>query len=611
MASPQEAGFSAEDIVREALRLKKAGFNDDEIAVELGGVTPPTPAPPVPPAPPETFIGDEEFQGPTPGDQLPLIDRMFNTNTAARAYNPNVTAMPLPPRQPTPLPQQGPTGAPRGVLPRGGQIGQGAQPPSPEEGMPLSDTLVRAGQNFGPSLVKEAKNMAQPFLHPVETAKALGNLGMGLIELAIPGEQGSEKYAEAVGKHYTDKYGGVEQIKKAIAEDPVSVLADVSVILTGGGTLAARAPGTLGQIGKTVATVGDAANPVNIAAGAAKLTAKPVGKLSRELIGNFGTHTGGESLRQAYRAGKDGGSRQATFKANLAGRVPNTDVVSQTADALARMRKDRSDAYEANMVNVRGSNQTISMDTIDRVVDATEAVGKFKGVTVKKSAAEAFEKIRAQVDEWRALDSSQYHTPAGLDALKQAVYDIGDSYPWGTASKKVVMDVYHKIRSEIAKAAPDYDKAMKGYSEASDMIDDISRTLSIQGPKTNVDTALRKLASVMRNNVNTNYGRRVDLVDALSPYGGADIMPALAGQVLNKYTPRGLGSATTGPAAAYLAYTDPVVGLPALAAQSPRLMGEAANMAGRGARAWDRAGPTVARASLLSNLIGRHSQESR
>ena len=80
---------------------------------------------------------------------------------------------------------------------------------------------------------------------------------------------------------------------------------------------------------------------------------------------------------------------------------------------------------------------------------------------------------------------------------------------------------------------------MKDYSQGMDTISEIKRSLSL-GEKASVDTGMRKLQSLMRNNVSTNYGNRLDLARALEAQGGQEIMPALAGQSLSSVAPRGL-----------------------------------------------------------------------
>jgi hypothetical protein len=114
---------------------------------------------------------------------------------------------------------------------------------------------------------------------------------------------------------------------------------------------------------------------------------------------------------------------------------------------------------------------------------------------------------------------------------------------------------------------------MKAYQEASELTKEIERALSL-GQKAAADTSMRKLQSLMRNNVNTNYGNRLDLAKQLEAAGGNEIMPAIAGQALNSFTPRGLqGVAATGLGGFGIANPATLAALPLT---SPRLMGEAA-----------------------------------
>ena len=100
------------------------------------------------------------------------------------------------------------------------------------------------------------------------------------------------------------------------------------------------------------------------------------------------------------------------------------------------------------------------------------------------------------------------------------------------------------------------------------------------------DTALRKLQSVMRNNVNANFGSRLKLVEKLEEAGDYFLLPRIAGQSLSSPTPRGLQAVTaTGTGAAGLT-TNPAT-LAALPAFSPRLMGELSRQVGRGRGAID------------------------
>jgi hypothetical protein len=171
-----------------------------------------------------------------------------------------------------------------------------------------------------------------------------------------------------------------------------------------------------------------------------------------------------------------------------------------------------------------------------------------------------------------------------LDALKRQIGGIQESIPFEEkTARKVAGEVYNSIKSEISKQAPDYADTMKGYSQASEQIAEIEKALSL-GNKASADTAMRKLQSLTRNNVNTNYGNRLDMAKALEQQGGQEIMPALAGQSLSSIAPRGLGGAVAGATGVGAAATLNPALLAALAMQSPRLMGEAALKTGQGAR---------------------------
>jgi hypothetical protein len=140
--------------------------------------------------------------------------------------------------------------------------------------------------------------------------------------------------------------------------------------------------------------------------------------------------------------------------------------------------------------------------------------------------------------------------------------------------------VYRAIWKQIADQAPDYAKTMKGYETASNLIEEIRKTLSLN-PKANVDTTVRKLQSVMRNNATANWGKRFDLVKTLDAAGGANLPEKLAGQALNTVVPRGLGRAVGGATFA-AGFYNPAIWA-ALPFQSPRLMGEAAYYGGKAA----------------------------
>ena len=97
--------------------------------------------------------------------------------------------------------------------------------------------LSRAKQNFVPSSKQLVKDTIEMITNPVQTAKSLYELGSGIVQLAIPGEQGNEDTARAVGQHFADRYGSIEKAKETFATDPAAFALDALGVITGGAAL--------------------------------------------------------------------------------------------------------------------------------------------------------------------------------------------------------------------------------------------------------------------------------------------------------------------------------------------------------------------------------------
>lgn len=309
-----------------------------------------------------------------------------------------------------------------------------------------------------------------------------------------------------------------------------------------------------------------------------------LGKGIANLIGGIETHTGGESLSQATRAGFKGGDTQKSFIDNLREKVAKTDVLNAVKQNIAEMGKAKSAEYKSGMKEVSKDKTILSFDGIDNALQNMSDAVSFKGQVKNKNAAVIGNEIVEEIGKWKNLDPEVFHTPEGLDALKQRIGGIVESIPYEEKTARMVgNNVYNAIKNEITKQAPVYADTMKGYHDASDQIKEIEKAFS-QGDKSSADTGMRKLQSLMRNNVNTNYGNRLELAKKMEQAGGTEIMPALAGQALSSWTPRGMGNVIASATGAGGLVTMNPLAIPALAIQSPRLMGETALKIGQAAR---------------------------
>lgn len=299
--------------------------------------------------------------------------------------------------------------------------------------------------------------------------------------------------------------------------------------------------------------------------------------LVRGVIGET-TGAGGQSIAEAYKAGLSGGDASQAFTGAMRGGSDNWgNVVTDAKAALGNLRTQRGKDYRAGMIDISNDATVLDFKPIDDALASSVKV--FKGQNISTKTGEVREEIGDAVAKWRALDPAEYHTPEGMDALKQQIGEIKDSLPYGSPSRSYADGVYNSIRGTIAKQAPVYDKTMKAYSDASDEIAAIEKELSL-GKKVNPNTALRKLQSVMRDNANTSWGRRASMADRLAEAGAPNLMPSLAGQALSAPIPRGLAKYADAGLIGLATISGNPMSLAALPFASPRLMGEAAHGAG-------------------------------
>jgi len=325
------------------------------------------------------------------------------------------------------------------------------------------------------------------------------------------------------------------------------------------------------------------ADPEKTAEGAAIGAAIPAGVKIAGLLGDgvnllarhslgAATGVGSEAISGAVNAGKAGNT---SFLDNMRGNVPFTDVIDKAKSALSTMRASRAEQYRNGMVDISNDKTVLDFSPINKAMANLQSLGSYKGVPINSKSANTVSELQDVVNNWSKLDPKEYHTPEGIDALKKAIGDIKDSQQFGTPGYKAANDLYAAVREQISNQAPTYNKVMKEYAEASETLKEAERSL-IGGNKASADTSMRKLQSLMRNNVNTNYGNRLDLAKQLQEQGGQSILPDIAGQAMTSWTPRGISGAIQNfsiPALA-VALHNPAV-LAAAPFTSPRLMGEA------------------------------------
>lgn len=464
------------------------------------------------------------------------------------------------------------------------KILQPQQTQQPQAPLTAGQVVKGAVTSFVPSVGNMIGDLISAISSPIQTGKAILDVAAGTLQNILPerlvqaiGEdKASREAANMVGKMYLDRYGSVEGVKKVIATDPAAFLADVSTVLTGGSMAATKAPAISAKLSQAASVV----DPLALTARTAVAGTKALGTGASNLLG-MTTGAGTEAVKQAYRAGAEGGDVGKQFTASMRGQADPMDVLNAAKQNLEQLRIDRSNAYRTSIQTIKGDKTVLDFTGIDKALNDEFAKVSFKGKITNQEAANVLQQAKEIVDDWKKLDPAEFHTPEGIDALKQSVGQILEGLQPRTKSDMVVKGVYNSIKNEINKQAPTYAKTMKAYTDSTEQIREIERALSL-GDKASADTAMRKLQSLMRNNANTNYGQRLSLAKQLEEQGGREIMPSLAGQALSEFTPRGIQRATA-PLGGIGLFS--VGGAPAAAVgaamSSPRVVGESAYKTGQ------------------------------
>lgn len=407
------------------------------------------------------------------------------------------------------------------------------------EKMPWGQAIGMGIQNVPESAVRFGKGMVEPFMHPQETASALGELGKGAyskLQGAFGVEQDPAEKAKkeaainAAGEALKQQYGTEAGWKKSIATRPVETLGDISIPFTGGETLLGRAPGILGEAGKLSGTIGAVTDPVRIAAKTPELAAKAV---TTATAGPFWLKSGSsiEGLQQAAKAGMTGDEH---FWNHWSGMASPAELVDSVQGAVKTAQENRRSEYLSGMKDQTKLTQPLQYDLINDAVnkirtDNTTVGGMPKNVGIQQALNEA-EQLIGQWQNQKPVQGA--HSITDMDALKRRVDELRSQYPKGSPEEAVLTGVRQSIYDTIAKQDSGYAKIMQDYGNASDQLRDFKKTLGA-GQNTATATSVQKLINAQSKGASKDLLKEIAEIDPSIP-------ARIAGTELHELMPQGL-----------------------------------------------------------------------
>ena len=264
---------------------------------------------------------------------------------------------------------------------------------------PVDFKATTAIKNIPSSTLQLGKDLWTAVTNPLDTLGSVRNLAQGIVEKAIPdtingvdfGETENEQLVNAVGNHLVDRYGSLDAIKTTLMNDPAGFMLDASAILTGGGSLGVKVPGTVGKVAAGIQEVGKAVDPLNLTTSAVKYTGgkvlpkdlpqnmlEEVMKFSTTLDQRYGAGTTAEMvatmLRENVPPTKAGLARLDAKISDLSGKVDK--IIKDASRSGKKIPKNlimtELQALKRQADNIGNPYRDSDLKQIKELTDATE-----------------------------------------------------------------------------------------------------------------------------------------------------------------------------------------------------------------------------------------------
>ena len=473
------------------------------------------------------------------------------------------------------------------------------------EEMSAIDVAGRAVTNFPSSFAGVVSDIYTAITNPSDTLNGIlkavygagaakNKLILGSIDSDIAEDVGETLFdnqsteesiqaSSAIAEFYAERYGSLAGLKQAVAEDPASVMADAATVLSTGAGLGSKVGLPL-KATETLAKTASYVDPIMLLGKGVAATGKAAGTGTKFYTGTA-SGAGVDAVEQAYKSGAEGGASAEAFTGAMRGNIDIQAILTQAKDALLNMKIAKNNQYKANQKALSANKQIITFSGIDDAVTKALNMVVYKGEVINEAGFKAVKAAQKLVNDWKAKDPSDFHTPVDIDQLKQKIYSIVEKQEYGSQARLAVNQIRNGIDKEIKVQSPSYSKMMEDYSRQAGLVEQLEKAFKL-GDKASQEAAIRALQQSVRNNLNTGFGMKKQLAENLDSAGGSNVLPMAAGSSLNSPVPRGIQGATAVPAA-FVANS--VGGIPLMlanvAASSPRFVGEAAFKAGQLSRA--------------------------
>ena len=393
---------------------------------------------------------------------------------------------------------------------------------APTQERTLGSALSEAGENFFPS-VGEALKATGHALNPANWGETLGNL-KGLAQGAVskatgmkagqtPEEQAhNEAMVNGLVEHYKNVYAtSPQKFYEALAKDPASIMMDMSMLLTGGETAAAK----LGASAETAAKIGKAAQWIDPVTGTVKAATTGIKGLTAPLrataAGTSGLSMDMQKIIRDAATTSNPELREA-YNKFASGKGDSVEFLQAAKDAIDKLSEESFNEFKNSKSSIAGKN--INFSKIDSDIQS------FRN-ELNKGSVHGFPEAKAALDEADNMVLDLMHDPSRqslehVDQLKRQIYNLHKKYT-NTEASTYIDKVYHSISDTLSNpalgGAKEYKDIMDKSKYSMSYINDAERFLAAG----NKSAATNSLMKALKNTKGYNAKTMMEDISRIDP----------------------------------------------------------------------------------------------
>lgn len=283
------------------------------------------------------------------------------------------------------------------------------------------------------------------------------------------------------------------------------------------------------------------------------------GNVLKQVLGKT-TGAGDVAIADAFRAGQVG---DKSFIGKMKGAIDAEGLEKKIQANFDKIKKARNMTYDDDITRLKQATMDKKLNVDPVLNDARLIIKEVEGETpylVKGQERQVIDEVKGMLRDF-AKDTKS-HNLDGFDRLKQGIQGLTTKE--GSKAEMLQSRIAKSVESQIRKQSPEYKNIMNNYAKDSEVIDDLKNVFSLKR-NANSETILKKVQSTARNNANTDWSYRAQLLKKLDPTG--EIQQEISANALNTWAPRGGLGGIVGFGGLYA--RDPVM----IAASSPRAVG--------------------------------------